>query len=135
MPNRGYTREEYLKLPEEEKYIELSSSEFERAEELFTKSLKVDLHTHIYGSVIFEWNEEKLNQVIGRAIRHKSHAHLRTREREVTVQRYLTYPSPGILRRMVGSKPMGVEQALYNLSQSKTELNKELLGLLNGAKK
>ncbi|MFW9902752.1 MAG: dipeptidase [Candidatus Thorarchaeota archaeon] len=61
MPNRGYTREEYLKLSEEEKYIKLTPSESERAEELFKKSLKVDLHTHIFGSVIFEWNEEKLN--------------------------------------------------------------------------
>lgn len=61
MTNRGYTREEYLKLSEEEKYIKLSPSESERSEELFKKSLKVDLHTHIYGSVIFEWNEEKLN--------------------------------------------------------------------------
>lgn len=63
MPNRGYSREEYLKLLEEEKYIKLSPSEAERAEELFEKSLKIDLHTHIYGSVIFEWNEEKLNLV------------------------------------------------------------------------
>ncbi len=76
------------------------------------------------------WNDEKLNQVIGRAIRHKSHAHLPEKEREVQVQRYITNPRPGLLRRVVGGRPMGVEQVLFNLSKYKSELNQELLKLL-----
>jgi len=76
------------------------------------------------------WNDEKLHQVIGRAIRHKSHAHLPKKEREVHVQRYLTNPRPGLLRRIIGGTPTGVEQVLFDLSKNKTRLNEELLDLL-----
>lgn len=76
------------------------------------------------------WNEEKLEQVIGRAIRHKSHSHLPPSQRNVKVQRYLTYPRPGLLGRAFGSKPDGVEQVLANMSEQKRKLNSELLELL-----
>ena len=77
------------------------------------------------------WNEEKLEQVIGRAIRHKSHAHLPASQRNVKVQRYLTYPRPGLLGRAFGAKPDGVEQVLANMSEQKRKLNQELLELLS----
>lgn len=76
------------------------------------------------------WNEEKLEQVIGRAIRHQSHSHLPPSQRNVKVQRYLTYPRPGLLGRAMGSKPEGVEQVLANMSEQKRKLNSELLELL-----
>lgn len=77
------------------------------------------------------WNEEKLDQVIGRAIRRGSHTHLPPEEQNVNVQRYITYPRAGLLGRLVGRKPLGVEQVLSNVSKSKHQLNQELLDLLN----
>jgi len=40
-------REEYLKLPLEERFIKLSKEEEERAEELHKRSLVIDLHSHL----------------------------------------------------------------------------------------
>ena len=76
------------------------------------------------------WNEEKLQQVIGRAIRHQSHAELPEDKRHVAIQRFESYPKPGFFRSLVGSKPTGVEQVLSRMSENKQRLNTELLGLL-----
>ena len=76
------------------------------------------------------WNEEKLQQVIGRAIRHKSHAGLPEEKRNVTVQRFEAYPKPGWFDRLRSKKPIGVEQVLSQMSEDKRHLNEELLGLL-----
>ena len=76
------------------------------------------------------WNEEKLDQVIGRAVRQGSHSHLPKKERNVTVQRYLTYPKPGMLDRMFKNEPMGVERVLANMSADKKALNAQLLELM-----
>ncbi|MHA2226111.1 MAG: dipeptidase [Candidatus Hodarchaeales archaeon] len=50
------SRDEYLSRDPEERFIQLSPSEKERADELFEKSIKVDLHTHIFGSIHFQWD-------------------------------------------------------------------------------
>lgn len=76
------------------------------------------------------WNEEKLDQVIGRAIRHKSHAHLPKDKRDVLVQRYMTYPKPGFLGRIFNKEPRGVEQVLAEAAKNKKDLNEQLLRLL-----
>lgn len=82
------------------------------------------------------WNEEKLRQVIGRAVRHGSHAHLPEDQRTVAVQKFEAYPKPGWLRRLGSSigladeKPMGVEQVLYDTAARKERLNQSLLELL-----
>ncbi|MFW9777864.1 MAG: dipeptidase [Candidatus Heimdallarchaeota archaeon] len=55
--------EEYLKLPLEERYIKLDASEKDRAEKLFEESIAVDLHTHIFGSVHFEWDNHLYERV------------------------------------------------------------------------
>jgi membrane dipeptidase len=57
------SRDEYLSLDPEERFVQLSSSEKERANELFKKSIKIDLHTHIFGSIHFEWNADIRKQV------------------------------------------------------------------------
>jgi len=77
------------------------------------------------------WNEEKLEQVIGRAIRHGSHADLPEDERSVKVRRYTTYPRPGIIGRLFGIQPRGVEKVLSDMAAEKRDLNAQLLGLLD----
>jgi SNF2 family DNA or RNA helicase len=71
------------------------------------------------------WNDEKIKQVIGRAIRTGSHSHLPENERNVRVQRFESYPT-GIF----GGKKRGVEQVLYGLSRSKERLNQQVRQLL-----
>lgn len=76
------------------------------------------------------WNDEKLQQVIGRAIRHGSHAGLPEKERHVLVQRFETYPQPGWWDRLRSKQPVGIEHILSQISEDKKLLNEELLGLL-----
>lgn len=56
------SREEYLKLPLEERFIKLSKEESDRAEQLFQDLLTVDLHTHIFGSIHFSYDYELVRQ-------------------------------------------------------------------------
>jgi membrane dipeptidase len=51
-------RNEYLKLSREERFIKLDSTEKERAKELFKENLIVDMHTHFFGSIHFEWTPD-----------------------------------------------------------------------------
>lgn len=78
------------------------------------------------------WNDEKVNQVIGRAIRHKSHAALPKKERHVDVRRYEAYPQSGRLRSFFTSKPReGIDQALRNLSTNKERVNQQVRDLMS----
>jgi membrane dipeptidase len=56
------SREEYLKLPLEERFIKLSDEESERANRLFEELTTVDLHTHFFGSVHFSFDYELVRQ-------------------------------------------------------------------------
>jgi len=76
------------------------------------------------------WNDAKLEQVIGRAIRRGSHAHLPEDQRAVAVQRYLARPKPGIVDRMLGNKPLGIEQVLSTMASDKNRLNDQVLDLM-----
>lgn len=70
------------------------------------------------------WNEEKLTQVIGRARRYGSHAHLPPEDRKVKVERYASYPE-GFLGR-----EKGIEEVLYDMSAQKQRLNNQVLKLM-----
>jgi SNF2 family DNA or RNA helicase len=76
------------------------------------------------------WNEEKLKQVIGRAIRKGSHTHLPVDEQNVKVQRFLSHPRSGFIGRMFGSKKPGIDNYLYDMSKDKEQLNQQLIRLL-----
>ena len=76
------------------------------------------------------WNEEKLDQVIGRAIRHGSHSDLPEDKRNVLVQRYITHPPAGLWDRLRGKTPIGVEDVLADMSKNKKDLNTQVLDLL-----
>jgi len=76
------------------------------------------------------WNEEKLDQVIGRAIRHGSHTALPEDKRNVLVQQYITHPEANFWQRLTRKDPIGVEDVLANMSRNKKELNEQVIGLL-----
>lgn len=71
------------------------------------------------------FNQARLDQVIGRGIRYRSHDRLPPEKRKVLVQRYLaTLPDRrGFLGKLLGEKkPTGVDEYLDNLSTTKQEL-------------
>lgn len=78
------------------------------------------------------WNNEKIEQVIGRGIRYKSHDHLPKGQRKVHVERYLATQRPGFLRRLLGLKDpdQTADQYLTMLSKDKSALNDQLRSLL-----
>jgi SNF2 family DNA or RNA helicase len=78
------------------------------------------------------WNNEKIEQVIGRGIRFKSHDHLPEEERKVNVERYLATNRPGFLRRLLDMKDpdQTADQYLTMMSKDKDALNDQLRSLL-----
>lgn len=76
------------------------------------------------------WNDEKIKQVIGRAVRTGSHSHLPEADRTVKVQKFESYPTG-----FFGGKKRGVEQVLYDLSESKERLNRKIRALMKDKKK
>lgn len=71
------------------------------------------------------WNDEKIEQVIGRAARHGSHRHLPEDKRNVYVQKFEAVPL---------SRRIGVEQVLAERSEHKRLLKQDLLRLLKRKK-
>ncbi len=70
------------------------------------------------------FNNEKINQVIGRGIRYKSHSHLPEEERKVRVMRYAA-TKPKFLGTF--SRGQGIDDYLKNSSDTKDSLTRELL--------
>jgi SNF2 family DNA or RNA helicase len=74
------------------------------------------------------WNEPRIEQVMGRAIRIGSHSHLPKEERHVKIQRFLSTPrEEGILFK---NRPMGADEYLTMLSNKKEKLNEAFLKAL-----
>jgi SNF2 family DNA or RNA helicase len=71
------------------------------------------------------WNEEKVKQVIGRAVRMGSHTDLPEDQRHVDVQRYVSHPV-GFLNM----KKPGIEPYLATMSVDKDRLNKQMIEIM-----
>jgi hypothetical protein len=78
------------------------------------------------------WQEEKINQIRGRAIRYKSHSHLPEEERHVEVQRLHAVPTYGFFKGMgvPAQHSRGVDQYLYEMAKEKRDLNAPFLEVL-----
>lgn len=83
------------------------------------------------------WNKEKIEQVIARGIRYKSHEHLPEDQRHVDVEHYVSQlPEPGMLKKLIGGKrPGGIDEYLRTMSASKDELNQKVRELLKQPEK
>ncbi|SFV55512.1 COG0553: Superfamily II DNA/RNA helicases, SNF2 family [hydrothermal vent metagenome] len=82
------------------------------------------------------WNSARINQVIGRGARFKSHTHLPKEEQNVTVRHYLSAipnKSVGVLGKLLHKKPkVGADEYMTGLSKRKEELNQEFLNAITG---
>jgi SNF2 family DNA or RNA helicase len=67
------------------------------------------------------WNKTRIDQVIGRAARFKSHSELPENERVVKVKRY---------HSTLPTSDTSADEYLYNLSVEKDELNNQILDIL-----
>lgn len=76
------------------------------------------------------WNDEKIQQVVGRAARHQSHAHLPKEEQNVKVETYLTSP-----RGAIFGTNTGVEDVLYGLSKQKKNLAADVVSMIDQRQK
>jgi superfamily II DNA helicase RecQ len=78
------------------------------------------------------WNRAKIDQVIGRGIRYKSHAALPENERNVRVQRFMATRAPyGAAERVGWRKPgYGVDEYLDEMGARKERLNNQVRDLL-----
>jgi len=56
------SREEYLELSLEERFVPLGAEESKRADRLFDQLVTIDMHTHIFGSVHFHFEYEPVRQ-------------------------------------------------------------------------
>jgi len=72
------------------------------------------------------FNQAKIDQVVGRAIRYKSHEHLPEEEQEVTVRKYLSTKKPGIMQRIFGVKDMSIDRYLLNASAEKHKIHAQI---------
>ena len=81
------------------------------------------------------WQEELINQVKGRGIRYRSHAHLPEQDRHVEVQRFHSVPRPGFFGRMFGKtrgSEKSVDEYLYERAKRKQEITKPFLDIMRG---
>jgi len=77
------------------------------------------------------WNNPRLDQVIGRAVRYGSHSHLPKEKQKVTVQRFFSRPQPGLLQRLgLMSQDTGIDRYLHDLSMRKQKLVEQVLDVL-----
>lgn len=86
------------------------------------------------------WNDAKIDQVIGRGIRYKSHEHLPEHERKVKIMRYYTEkPKPDTSKIMEWIKPQykdqdtGIERYMQNTANYKNLLSKQILDAMQEA--
>jgi SNF2 family DNA or RNA helicase len=74
------------------------------------------------------WNEVKMDQVVGRAVRRESHFDLPRRERNVEVYRYLATMTVPQQQRM--TEEQSTDQHVYSIALKKKLLTNELLQVL-----
>lgn len=76
------------------------------------------------------FNKPKIEQVVGRAIRYKSHEALPPEERKVDVEHYYSRPSTGFLQRLIAGNREGVDQWLEENADRKQALSDELINIM-----
>lgn len=80
------------------------------------------------------FNESKIDQVIGRAVRYKSHAHLPEKDRNVHVERYFSTVPKTTMQRIFNRAPnTGADEFLYTAAKDKLKLTNELREIMTQA--
>ncbi len=77
------------------------------------------------------WNHARVKQVIGRAVRNKSHAHLPEQDRNVEVEHYVAKPAPKsrLFGLLAPRYDKGADQYMMTLARNKQRLINDMLGV------
>ena len=79
------------------------------------------------------WNSARVNQAIGRAVRHKSHSELPKKEQHVQINKYVSTVPQHWLSKFLGfKKKQGVDAFMMGFASKKDELNKPFLDIMKG---
>lgn len=74
------------------------------------------------------WNEEKINQVKGRAARYKSHEGMKPEDKNVRMRNYYSTPKKTTFQTMLRKKrDTGIDEYLKAIGERKTNLNNQFL--------
>lgn len=80
------------------------------------------------------FNRKKIEQVIGRGSRFKSHEHLPDNERHVEVEEYLSVHKPTFLSKITKNKRHSIDEYLHHYSNDKEKIINEMVDLANPKK-
>jgi SNF2 family DNA or RNA helicase len=76
------------------------------------------------------WNRSKIQQVIGRGARYKSHLHLPPEERKVEVEHYISTIKQGPIDKLFKVKSKSIDEYLYDRMDEKEQLKEEVKNLM-----
>lgn len=79
------------------------------------------------------FNKSKIDQVVARGVRFKSHEHLPENERHVDVEHYHSIHQPSFLDKVVGTKVKSIDEYLSENSDSKERVKEDIMGMLKAA--
>lgn len=79
------------------------------------------------------FNKSKIDQVVARAVRYKSHEHLPEDERHVDVEHYHSVMEPGLVDKIVGHKTKTIDEYLHEASDTKDKLRADIMALTKQA--
>ncbi len=79
------------------------------------------------------FNKSKIDQVVARAVRYKSHEHLPDEERHVIVERYHSVLRPSTMDKVLGSPGKSIDEYLENMSNEKHVIQKGIMDLIKSA--
>jgi len=79
------------------------------------------------------FNKSKIDQVVARAVRYKSHEHLPEDERHVNVEHYHSVMEPGLIDKVIGQKTKTIEEYLHEASDTKDKLRSDIMALTKAA--
>lgn len=76
------------------------------------------------------FNRSKIDQVVARGVRFKSHEHLPENERHVEVEHYHSVMEPGLIDKIVGQKTKTIDSYLSNASEQKDKVKNDIMNLV-----
>jgi superfamily II DNA or RNA helicase len=76
------------------------------------------------------FNKSKIDQVVGRGVRYKSHEHLPTEEQKVAVEHYLSTTKQTAIDKLFRVNPKSIDEYLYERSQDKAQIGKQMESLM-----
>ena len=79
------------------------------------------------------FNKSKIDQVVARAVRYKSHEHLPEEERHVIVEKYHSTLKPSTMDKVLGSHGKSIDEYLDNLSKEKHAIQEGIMNLVKTA--